>query len=594
MALESIAHRGPDGSGYWESKDKTCIFGSNRLSILDLSDAALQPFTDGENALAYNGEVYNHQQLRKSFFQNFPFKTSSDTETLFHLLSDKSHSTSSLHYLEGMFAGAFYNQEEKTLCLFRDELAIKPLYYLTYPPGNIIFGSEIKALLALSKISDNFANSSVLTNYLMFENWPQGESLVGNIKTLLPGDIIKLSLNGDNLVSSSTRINKWNSPQIAKPVNESWKSYVIKCLDKTVQDHLISDVPLGSYLSGGLDSGIVTLLAARYTKDLIAFTGYFETNSYYDETPLARKVSTLAKIPLVEIKITPDHFLEHFDTLVYSLEEPRMGMGTFSQFIVAQEAAKHRKVILAGHGGDELFGGYPIFKSFYFLEKMKSLKTWKSLLSFSSNEWAWFINTIINKINKGSIYYAPILNDIKKFKNIYHLSNHKDFCSAVSENLLKSLFNYYKTVYIPGLLMAEDKISMFHSLETRFPLWSQDFLRKIENIPIEIRLKKGRLKGLYKESLSDYLPPEIIHGVKKGFPTPLRYWFKKELASEVEKRLLHSETDLYKLIRKDDLANILRTHQKFIGPYAIDEKRAHQIWIFLCLESWMRQFKVSL
>lgn len=589
-ALESITHRGPDDGGIWVDPSHRCILGHRRLSIIDLSSAAAQPFRGNDDVLVYNGEIYNHLDIRHQFFSHIQFSSTSDTETLFYLCKEKEDYSTFLSQLDGMFAGAFYKKSENTLYLFRDGLSIKPLYYIIIDQ-TILFASEIRALLCLLPEEMKKIDEDTVSCYLTFENWPQGPSLFQGIKSVLPGEIFKIRSENDQLTVHKESFLKRKS--LPKPTPHSLEEYIVESIDASVQQHLLSDVPLGTYLSGGLDSSIVTTLAARHTKDLMAFIGYFDIDEWHDERPLARQVAKQSNVPLMEVKITPQHFYENFDKVILSLEEPRMGMGTFSQYIVAEEAAKHRKVILAGHGGDELFGGYPIFKAFHFLESPSIWEKIQHLKSFNVREFPWLVYLMVQKVLSGKTVFAPTLSNLKVFNKVASSSFAPSFQTKNTKKIIEDLFTYYQTIYLPGLFSAEDKISMAHSLETRFPLWSQSFIEKMKQIPIEALLHEGQLKGLYKKALKNYLPQDLLYAGKKGFPTPLRHWFRQELASEVEKRLLHSNTDLYKWISFEFIARLVNSHKKNVLPYPMDEKRAHQIWILLCLESWMRQFGVK-
>ena len=606
LVVSILSHRGPDGEGVWFSSDDYCFLGHRRLAILDSSPLASQPMVDDDAALSYNGEIYNHEFLRNKYFSDQPiaFKTHSDSETLFCLLKSTPRKEA-LRQLEGMFAGAYYEKKEKTLFLFRDSLGIKPLYWYSMEDGTILFSSEIKGILSFFPSNNSFVDQETLETYLTFENWPQGKSLFSGIRILLPGEGLLFSLDANKQVLQE--VEKWDS-SYEKPKKEinkklshvkdydGWIRYVRTAIEETVQSHLLSDVPLSAYLSGGLDSGTVVGIASQYHKDLLAFTGYYDVkDKWYDERILARKTAQCFQVQQIEVPITSDDFISSFDKFIQILEEPRMGMGAFSQMIVAKKASDFRRVILAGHGGDELFLGYPLFKvcmAFCQFPKFSSLKI---LASLNQKEWPWCVNFLFEKF-AGKLYLAPRLWANFPFER----KNEKDakktydaFLASKFSNSFEALEAYYINTYLPGLLLVEDKISMAFSLETRTPLWSSPFLKKIQDIPPEIRMSHGRLKGLFKDAVSYWLPSQVINAPKRGFPTPFRYWFRRELREEIERRLLKEGEALDTLISKEERAKLLKSHFYKKLPFALDEKRAHRIWMLLCLESWARQFNIQ-
>lgn len=596
-ALSRLAHRGPNAEGAYTSPESLCLLGHRRLSIVDLSDSANQPWIRQGRALVYNGEIYNHLALRQSHLPaGQTYAGHSDTESLFHLLSQHS-AERLLPELVGMFAGAFYDEERRQLLLFRDSLGIKPLYLLELADSTLIFASELRAILALTPDLPRRADTESLFQYLMFENWPQGRSLFSGIRLVEPGTFILAEQAVDGRCQTCWQRFMAKTPEAALSDGLHLPAQVLETIEQSVQAHLMSDVPLGSYLSGGIDSSLVTMLASRSVSGLVGFTGYFQTKEdWYDERPLSRLVAQKANIPLVEVEITPQHFSAHFDQLISVLEEPRMGMGSFSQFVVAQEAARHRKVILAGHGGDELFAGYPLFKAFWLLQTFPSGQALGSLFRLKAKEWPWLVDALLGRLRTGQFRFAPQL-----YADLAWQVMGKDmepdlsaFQKPQTDVPLTLLNQYYLDTYLPGLLVVEDKVSMAHSLETRIPLWSQSLYQQMQTIPIGAKLYQGLLKGLLKQACRGLLPDELLNAPKRGFPTPLRHWFRDELREEVEQRLLDGNSTLYHLIARDKIAKLLREHRTMPLPFALDERRAHRIWMLLCLESWSRQFQVEL
>ena len=493
-AADAIRHRGPDARGRYDAPDGACALGHCRLSILDLSEAANQPMRDGDAVLVYNGEIYNHEELRSEQANDAPFLTRSDTETLLRLWRRRGRE--GLASCVGMYAGALYRETEHALWLFRDPLGIKPLYYARLPDSTLIFASEIKGLLALCPDLPRIGARTALHTYLAFENYPPGVSLFEGLHLLPPGGAWQFELTPEGRVKDGDRFQvplpRADPAEIPRD-REALHREVRRRITQSVSRHLLSDVPVGLYLSGGIDSSVVAACAAESSPGMQAFTGYFRTgDDYYDERPLARAVAERWHFPLRELEIGPARLAEDLDPLMYALEEPRMGMGSFSQFVVAREAARERKVILAGHGGDELFGGYPMFKACRLLEAgLLSGEGLRLLCQARGKEWPWIVYQLLHKFRRGQVGFAPrLLPQAKEVPD-------GGLFEAETAHPLQALAAYYVAVYLPGLLMVEDKISMAHSLETRLPLWSQPLVPWALAFPPADRMPGGRLKGLW-------------------------------------------------------------------------------------------------
>jgi asparagine synthase (glutamine-hydrolysing) len=590
--LRTLLHRGPDAQGEYQAPNQGCVLGHVRLAIVDTSNLANQPLHRAHGVLVYNGETYNHQLLRQ---HNDNYTSHSDTETL--LVGLMQQGAAFLNQAEGMFAGAFYDEQADTLLLFRDDLGIKPLYYTILPDSSVAFASEIKGLLTLLPSLERRCNLAALSLYMAYENYPQGTTLLEGIHLLPPGETLLLSRQSSGSVMLQPgRLQREEAPPLPQGLSrqaliDSTRTH----LEQAVTAHLMSDVPLGVYLSGGIDSSLVATLASRDVKDLAGFTGYFETkDAYYDERPLARDVAQAANIDLMEVPITPTHFMETLDPLIYTLDEPRMGMGAFSQYVVAHQAAQHRKVILAGHGGDELFGGYPLFKAFWLLEMgLLSRQSLGSLKMVKPKEWPWILDLAKESLTTGRVRFAPELYPAP-LQHIQAEALRKAFVQSKTSALLEQLNRYYVETYLPGLLMVEDKISMAHSLETRVPLWSQALIGWVSQIPLREKIPGGQLKGLLREIVQPILPQSLLSAPKRGFPTPLRLWLRNELREFTYERLVASDTLVHQIVSKKAIASLLKSHQQIPMPFPLDERRAHRIWILLCLESWFRQYQVTL
>jgi asparagine synthase (glutamine-hydrolysing) len=589
-ASQVIKHRGPDGEGIYYSDDGLCIIAHVRLAILDLTEAAAQPMKKAGSVLAYNGEIYNHRALRQVLGQSVPwqFTSSSDTETLLAGLSVEG--VSFLEKTRGMFAGAWYQESTKELILFRDPLGIKPLYVTKLADSTIVFASEIRAILAIDKTFSCIIHNKTLQCYLAYENYPQSNTLIQGIESLLPGEI--------RCCYQSTQTKHYlTTPNQLNPLHLSYQELVTKTrefIEQSVKKHLISDVGIGVYLSGGIDSSLVACLAAQHTTDLTSYTGYFvDSDSYYDERSYSRMVAERINSTLNEVEIRSSDFINYFDDIIYHQGQPRMGMGIFSQFMVARAASRERKVLLAGHGGDELFSGYPLFKAAWLMENgWIKRKCWSVLRKMNKKEWPWIIYLFITRAIHKKTAFAPLI--FKGIKlGIYDKELFDSFITS-SNKPLEALQQYYQTVYLPGLLMIEDTLSMAHSLETRLPLWDFDLISWANRISISDKMPLGQLKGLLRQVARGIIPDALLSAPKRGFPTPLRKWFRTSLLTFIKERILSDSPFLNSIMLKKNREKLLISHFKYPLPFALDERRSHRLWMLLCLESWSRQYRITI
>ena len=592
-SIELLNHRGPDGSGLYESASSDCVLGHTRLAILELSEAGYQPMEQGRGVLSYNGEIYNHLELREQCSLS-EWKGQSDSETLAVLFEE--FGNTKLRSLTGMFAGAFYDGAHNSLTLFRDSLGIKPLYWTRLTPDTIAFSSEVRPLHLLRKVASqpvNRGSKEALHSYLTYENMAEGVGFFDGIEPVLPGRTLVWEADA----SGAPRVEVFRShrKQGSSAKVDLTVEKIRDEIESSVERHLLSDVPLACYMSGGLDSTTVAAVAAkRKGGDLVSYTGYFETGGeFYDEREIARIAAGANGIPLREIPIKPDDFVNRFDDVVHAIEEPRMGMGAFSQFVVAGEVAKERKVVLAGHGGDELFCGYPLHAAVRWVQNGPYTK--KGISEFTrspAKTRVWLAWTALSRMKSDSIGFAPSI--FSQFKKDLSDETISAFGSSPGGSIEDQLDRYYRDTYLAGLLWVEDRISMHHSLETRLPLWSQPLCDLISGVAFSSRMKNGIPKGLWREVVSQYLPDEVINAPKRGFPTPLRVWFRRELKEFVADRLLNSEcASIEEFFSRSEIENLLRGHNRIPLPFALDERRAHRIWMLLVIESWARQFSIT-
>lgn len=600
MMLDRLSHRGPDNVGDWHS-DRVWL-GHARLSIVDLSPQANQPMatTDGNLRLVANGEIYNYSALRRSLKENeHRFVSNSDSEILLHLYRDTG--LGFLPQLNGMFAFAIWDQRKNLLVLARDRLGIKPVYY--WADGQtLIFASEIKSILAHPTVTAAIGLKG-LKQYLTTENTLGGTTLFRDIGILPPGSV--LTWQDGHIQCEAYWRPHFHENNTAMTFDEACRCYR-KTASAAVSRHLMSDVPVASYLSSGFDSSIVTALAGRClpNRRMKTFTGSFGSSGWYNETDGARAVADTIGADHVVVSIEANDLKRHFDDLIHSMDEPRMGYGAFSQFMVARKAAKHGKVILTGHGGDEFFAGYPVFK-FAQMQKLVAsgnLNVLRHLARTRFNEWPHVAYFTLNHLRNNDGYsFLPTLFSSGMLRRLLRpavwrqlsdLSIDDPLSLQISDeaDAYHRLMLTYLCLYLPGLFVVEDKISMAHALESRTPLCDNELLDLALQVPLSRKLENCCLKAIPKAAMRQFLPGSLYQLPKRGFPTPLSKWLRGPLRPWCENRLLGNDSALPLLFEPDSLRpfvfNYLDSWRRWARP--LDEIATHRIWMLLSLEAWIR------
>ena len=516
--IEVIKHRGPDSEGYYRSGE--VHIGHCRLAINDLSERASQPFrTENDSVIVVtNGEIYNFMPIRSALTaKGYRFTSNSDCEVILHAYMERG--IESIPDLNGMFAIALWDGREKVLFLIRDRLGIKPLYY-TRTNDHFLFASELKALAASEDV--NFSmDIQALGEYLVFENYFGAKTLNKDIKMVEPGQILKIQAQD---LSIQKRF-FWqpdlsrNDDRPCTPIHDRY----LATLEASVDRHLISDVPVGCYLSSGVDSPSVAYWASKKLNGrLNTYTGNFGIEGFYDEGEGARRIAGHFGCPNERVDIRPVDFVDHIENVIYHLDEPRVGMGSFSQYMVARRASQDVKVIMTGHGGDEFFAGYPVFKAIYGRQNILKL-----FLSSSPREMMYFVYfSMLPMIRKGLRYFLPNIFSQKSLKTVLTDDFHAELMKRANfmeepEKLrteasspYEHLFLTYLKFYLPALFVVEDKISMAFSLESRTPLCDNEMLEFALRIPLSEKLKGYELKYIPRNAMRGKLP-EFIYGCRK-------------------------------------------------------------------------------
>ncbi len=602
---DQIVHRGPDDSGTYI--DGPIGLGHRRLSIIDLTTAGHQPVAtqDGRFVMIYNGEVFNYQELRVELeAEGWQFFSNTDTEVV---LKAYAHwGTDALNRFNGMFAFAVWDKKKKSLFLARDRYGIKPLYF-SWSGNKFLFASEIKALTVHPSFQSGI-DLEGLVEYFTFQNFLSDRTLHKGVKLLSAGCWMQINLDGTSEVN---QIRYWDY-NFVEPENPNDDEEYIEELDRLFQQavrrQLVADVDVGSYLSGGMDSGSITAIAAKELPYMRTFTCGFDMSSAsgielsFDERPEAERMSYLFKTEHYEMVLKAGDMERVLPKLVWHLEEPRVGQ-SYPNYYAAQLASKFCKVVLSGAGGDEMFGGYP----------------WRYYRAVVNNDFEHYIDKyydywqrlIPNEVMKK--VFAPIWDEVKHIstRDIFH-----DVFSTHSENLCRpedyvnhSLYFEAKT-FLHGLLVVEDKISMAHSLETRVPFLDNDLVDFAMKVPTRLKLghlsdvvkinenelgnktakyfqktKDGKL--LLRKMMQRHVPQEVSEREKQGFSAPDASWFKGESIDYVKDKICHDQANIYRFMNRRTVQTLIDDHLE--GR----ENRRLLIWSLINVEKWLETFGES-
>lgn len=601
--LDRIKHRGPDECN--SVIIENLAFGHVRLSIIDIKHGQQPMFSaDGRYCIVFNGEVYNYLELRQHLVaKNVPLKTYSDTEVLLYMYAE--YGEKCLNYLNGMFAFAIYDKAEKTLLLARDHFGIKPLYYY-HDKNNFVFASEIKALLSFDSIKA-IPNKESLFDYATFQLGLGEETMFKNIYKVAPASFLVFRNNKIEKIEKYWGIQYNIDDTISE---DKYASELLVLLENSLSIQTRSDVPIGAYLSGGLDSSIVATLANKnHFKSLSTFTGGYEEGELFDETPYAKLLSDQIGSEHHVIFPTYKDFEENFQKLVYHMDEPCAGPGMFSQFMVSKLASEKVKVVLGGQGGDEIFGGYIRYTIAYLEQSLKGaimstneegkhvvtlssiirnlplLKQYLPMLKkqfstglFDDMDKCYF-RLIDRSPNLSSLYHNDFLNErndvsiFNRYSDVFHSTDSVSFFNKMTHFDTKTL--------LPALLHVEDRVSMAVSIESRVPLLDKRIVELVAKMPPSIKFAGGKPKHILLEAVKNILPKEILERKDKmGFPTPINNWLAGPL--------------------KDFALDIL-TSQNAKNRGIIDSKKIEKnlgensafnrdIWGVLNMEMWHRTF----
>lgn len=593
------AHRGPDGEGIWIHQDRFVGLAHRRLSIIDLA-LGEQPMRDeGGNYICFNGEIFNYLELKDEIGGNY--RTMSDTEVI--LKAYEKWGTDCVNHFNGMFAFALWDEKRHMLFCARDRFGIKPFYY-TVKDGCFFFASEVKALLPF--LDDIRTDSDGLKDYLTFQFCLSGKTMFEGIKELEPAH---------RIIISDGNVDMRRYWQVYYDIDwDHTEKYFKQRIEELVQDsvklRIRSDVPIGGYVSGGVDSSVISAMAADMVKgeNFAGFTGKFSYGPKFDESRYAQEVADEHGFPLYQIDITHRDFEENIRKVIYHLDEPVAGPGSFNQYMVSKLAAEHRKVVLGGQGGDEIFGGYTRYLVAYFEQCIKgaiegtmnsgnyivtyesiipnlvSLKNYKPMLS---NFWKEGLFEDLDRRYYRLINRAPDIMDCIRREALddydpYDTFEHVFAAGNVEKGSYFDRMTHFdfKTL-LPALLQVEDRMSMAHGLESRVPLLDYRLIELVATIPSNFKLKNGDMKYIFKKTMAPYLPKSIRERKDKmGFPIPLNAWLKNELRDFVGDIFSSTKTMQREYIDNSLVIDKIRSEGEF----------GRNIWGLLSLELWQQEF----
>lgn len=600
---DAIAHRGPDGEGCYV--DGPMALGHRRLAIIDLSEAGHQPMAteDGRYISVYNGEVYNFEEIRVELeAKGYRFHSRTDSEVVLKALVE--WGKDALLRFNGMFALALWDRRERRLLLARDRYGIKPLYY-AWCGNALVFGSEIKAILASGHLPARM-NKVGLIEYLTFQNFFTDQTLFAGVNLLPAGSLLEIRF-GDQAGSAAPQ-QYWDYCFV-EPAGKIDEREYIEELDRlfvqAVSRQLVSDVDIGAYLSGGMDSGSVTAIAARQLPYIKSFTCGFDLNSAsgvelgYDERSTAEYMSYVFRTEHYEMVLKAGDMERIMPRLAWHIEEPRVGQ-SYPNYYAAQLASKFVKVVLSGAGGDELFGGYP-------WRYYRAVVNY-DFESYIDKYYSFWQRLIPNSKLKGVL--APVWHDVSHvhtrdiFKNVFN--RHASTLTRPEDYINHSLYFEAKT-FLHGLLVIEDKLSMAHSLETRVPFLDNDLVDFAMKLPVGLKLgnlgEVARLnendpgsktakyfqktrdgKLILRKMMERHIPKVITEREKQGFSAPDASWFKGESIDYVRRKLYQGTPRIYEFLDAGAVQELVNDHLE--GR----ENRRLLIWSLLNLEKWCEKF----
>lgn len=606
-ATDLLEQRGPDSKGCFY--DRQIALGHRRLSIIDLQAQSDQPMSDSSEryTIVFNGEIYNYRFLKQDLEkQGVNFRTESDTEVLLELYRLKGKSC--LHELNGFFAFAIYDAQEESLFIARDRMGIKPLYYYE-DKERFVFASESRALYAYD--IPKSINYESLFFYLQLNYVPAPQSMLKGVQKLMPGHYAEIR-NGKSHTEAWYKLpyNKTQQTQLTYPEQQK---QLIELLDRSVQRRLVADVPLGAFLSGGIDSSVITALASRHTSELNTFSIGYKDEPYFDETRYAELVAKKYHTEHTVFSLSNHDLYEHLHDVLNYMGEPFADSSALPVYILSQRCQQKVTVALSGDGADELFSGYNKHMAAYrslqggiTAKAVKSLlPLWKILpksrnsalgnkvrqferfaqgmkLNEAERYWRWAsFNSEQQALNLLSPQARHQLQTPDYHKEKRHLLRH----FSNSNDLNELLYTDVELVLTNDMLTKVDLMSMANSLEVRVPFLDHEVAEFAFQLPVDSKINRQMKKRILQDSFRELLPPELYQRPKHGFEVPLLKWFRGELKSMIVEDLLEDN-----FIVEQNIFDLKSIQQLKAKLFSVNPEDVHaQIWGLIVFQFWWKK-----
>ncbi|HVO61785.1 MAG TPA: asparagine synthase (glutamine-hydrolyzing) [Terriglobales bacterium] len=598
-----IVHRGPDDEGFFIGDNVGLAM--RRLSIIDLKTGH-QPISNEADSLwiVYNGELYNHAELRRDLqARGHRYRTNSDTETIIHLFEE--YGPQCVRRLRGMYAFAIWDRSSRKLFVARDRLGIKPLYY-RYENGTFLFGSEMKAILEYPGVKPEF-NRSTLSEYLAFGYISSTETMYAGIQKLPPGHTLQVGEDGRLTIERY-----WDLTVDTDHDDKPRKYYVDgyrDLLEQCVSSHLMSDVPLGVFLSGGLDSSAVAALTTKIRKEPIETFSVGYGEEAFSELPFARRVAEHIGSKHHEVQLSREEFFQSLPKLIWHEDEPIVWPSSVALYFVAKLARERVTVVLTGEGSDETLAGYARY-------------AWTLANARMDNVYRRLTPTFLRKAVRSGINASPLSAALHRklehtflvrdgahwdsfyFDNFYSAFSAADQARLLTDDMRANAGDPYGNVlkaweaskgdllhrllytdiqtYLLELLMKQDQMSMAASIESRVPFLDHVLVEFTARIPEKYSVRGLAGKFILKSAVEDVLPRDIVYRQKMGFPTPWAYWLAGPQLDELERMLLEERTRQRGFFKQDHLKQLFAEHRRGHRDHG------NRIWRLLNLEIWMR------
>ncbi|PFC41830.1 asparagine synthase (glutamine-hydrolyzing) [Bacillus thuringiensis] len=579
-----IFHRGPDDEGYF--RDEHVQFGFRRLSIIDL-EAGHQPLTyeNDRYVIIFNGEIYNYVELREMLLEKgATFATQSDTEVIIALYAHMKEKC--VDYLRGMFVFMIWDREEKKLFGARDHFGIKPLY-IAQQGDTTFFASEKKSIMHV--MEDKGVNPTSLQHYFTYQYGPEPETLTIDVNKIEPGHYFVKE------IGKEMEIHRYWKPYFnaSGATKEEHIQAIRDVLYDSVKVHMRSDVPVGSFLSGGIDSSIIASIAREMNPNLLTFSVGFEQRGF-SEVDVAKETAEKLGVKNHNVFISAKEFMDEFPKIIWHMDDPLADPAAVPLYFVAKEARKHVTVVLSGEGADELFGGYNIYREPNSLKMFSYIPSpGKSVLKALSGalkegfKGKSFLERGCTPIEERYYGNAKIFREEEKAELMKYYNESVNYMDITKPlyNEIKDYDDVSKMQYIDmftwlrgDILLKADKMTMANSLELRVPFLDKEVFDVASKIPTELKIANGTTKAILREAARGIVPDHVLDRKKLGFPVPIRHWLKDEMHDWAINIINESKTE--HLIDKQYVLNLLEAHCADKGDYS------RKIWTVLAFMVW--------